>query len=343
MRHQFRPQHVSAHFFHSFGGSFGSITRANYAMTRSINSPVSSPFQSYLLNNVLHEANPICRSITTRLEMSNAQRSPQAGSSERRATTRDQTKDRNRFSSTNPQQAIRQLQSDAKEDTLDSFTSNLKSLAVANTNNYDYTRDLSPLITALLDKSPFVKDGKTLANWIWSLPKLGFRSGNPQHREIMLRLIDTLYRLDGRSLTARMVTTSVTGMSKFKLLWNKISNPTTRESILRAVGSTCHNLNDQEIGMTLHSLCKIQVDWKDIPDTVRSEIFKSISYHKSNIINRQGSISIYSLGLMGLEFDELSSQTKDDLFFISDNVLQKIFTEDDRSAVQHVSHRSPSV
>ena len=228
---------------------------------------------------------------------------------------------------------VEKLLQESRETSLEPFTRTFKSFARSNIQGNDYSKDVIPMISSLLDTCPYLSVS-ILVDWIWSVPQLGIRNSIPQHRDLVLRLIDRLYQ-PHHVLTAREVTTSVTGMAKFRLFWNRITNLDTKRNMVKAFGDVSPQLNEQEIGMMLHSLSKMNVPWTDLGD-VQMNILNALSKLKSRVINRQGSISIYSLGLMGLVFDDLPANTKNDLFFISNGVLNKIFIEDDRSAVQHV-------
>jgi len=210
------------------------------------------------------------------------------------------------------------------------FTAYLKTLAAAEYRSADLQSTLLPAFRRI---STNLNNHKYFPTWIWCISKLGFQVSSEGYQDLLINMINVIY--ESRELEPRDVTTSITGMAKLKFLIhdlpaNAVSN------ILRVIEPVSMVVNAREVGNLLHSLCKMGVEWKDLSPKTRSGYLQSFSRHKAELLNQQGSMSIYSLGLMGCVFDELDSKSKDDVIEVMQGIFEEVKKDQFRAKIQHV-------
>lgn len=186
--------------------------------------------------------------------------------------------------------------------------------------------DMLTLINEELDNF----DANTVTESLWSIGKVGYRLSTPLEREVTMRLLNRLClcQEQGDELTSRQVTTSIGGLAKLGLKWNFVPKQ-TKDDLVKMVGYTATSLNDREVSNLLHSLSKMLTPWSAFPRQVQAGLLESFVRESQHLVSQQGSMSIYSLGLMGLQIDGCTPAIRDRIYVVALNVLR----EDSKNAV----------
>ena len=124
------------------------------------------------------------------------------------------------------------------------------------------------------------------------------------------------------------------------LKWGYLSEE-TRDDIKTAIAVVALKLNDREIGNILHSMTKLQVPWKEFSPQVQNHLLESFIRHSidQKMISHQGSMAIYSLGLLGIKIDAVTPAARDNIFSTSINVLEEGF----HAATKQITQQSSNV
>lgn len=105
-----------------------------------------------------------------------------------------------------------------------------------------------------------------------------------------------------------------------------------------AVGQVASGLNDREVGNLLHSLSKLAVPWSALPVTAQNDLLQSFIRVSKLLVSQQGSMAVYSLGLMGVTLDNVNPAVRDHIFVVAMSVLEESKVHVVRSITQQVSN-----
>ena len=119
--------------------------------------------------------------------------------------------------------------------------------------------------------------------------------------------------------------------------WNYLSEE-NRNDLILAVGQVASTLNDREVGNLLHSLSKLAVPWNVFPKPVQSDLLQSFIRVSKLLVSQQGSMAVYSLGLMGLTLDNVTPAVRDHIFVVALSVLEESKVHVHPSITQQVSN-----
>lgn len=111
-----------------------------------------------------------------------------------------------------------------------------------------------------------------------------------------------------------------------------------RKDLLIAVRQVASTLNDREVGNLLHSLSKLAVPWSALTPKLQNDLLESFIRVSKLLVSQQGSMAIYSLGLMGVTLDNVTPAVRDHIFVVSMNVLEESKVHVARSITQQVSN-----
>ena len=110
------------------------------------------------------------------------------------------------------------------------------------------------------------------------------------------------------------------------------------QSIIQAVGSIVELLNDREVGNILHSFSKLGVPWSAFPESVANGLLESMVRVSKRLVSQQGSMVIYSFGLMGVSLDDMTPVIRDHLYNIAMAVLEESKVHIHQSVTQQASN-----
>lgn len=226
--------------------------------------------------------------------------------------------ERDRFSKPSEkdfQRKISELPVIRSENDLEAFTEAMKTLAYSNNFvNYDVSPMLLPILTPWVEKL----DKSQLSNWIWSMGRLGFKQSNVLHKDLIKDLIHRL--ISFKNLSGREVTTSMGGIGRLNIRWQYLEKP-LRDDIFGLLIPVCSELNDREIGNVLHAMAKISIPWTQMPLELQKGLLDNLKGHSEGLMAQQGTMSVYSLGALGMNINEVSKEIKETIFFVSRQVL----------------------
>jgi len=223
----------------------------------------------------------------------------------------------------------------AQELDVEQFHTKLKSFAYHNT-GVDFSADLFPIMIRLKDEYGLENIGATaISDWLWALPRVGLKIGNPQHRALTMELVHRFVGING--LTPRQVTTSLGGLARMRFKWSQLPEQ-MRTDIVTALDLVAINFNDREIGNCLHSLSKLQIPWTSLPPSVRSALLEVFVRESAALISQQGSMAIYSLGMMGLDITSTPQAIQDHIYLVGSTVVQEASHNRRRTVAQQVTN-----
>lgn len=127
------------------------------------------------------------------------------------------------------------------------------------------------------------------------------------------------------------------GFSKLRFRWGYITEE-NRVDIISAVGHVASTLNDREVGNLLHSLSKLGVPWSVFPKPVQNNLLESFIRVSKLLVSQQGSMAVYSLGLMGVTLDYVTPAVRDHIFVVALSVLEESKVHVHPSVTQQVSN-----
>lgn len=162
-----------------------------------------------------------------------------------------------------------------------------------------------------------------LSDWLWAAPRIGLKIGNSAHRALIIELLHRLVEMRGE-LTPRQVTTSLGGLARMRFKWAQLPEQ-TRTDIITALDSLATDFNDREIGNCLHSLSKLQIPWGGLPLSVRASLLEVFVRESASLVSQQGSMALYSLGMMGLDINcaSVSQSVRDHIYLVAVAVVQE--------------------
>lgn len=127
------------------------------------------------------------------------------------------------------------------------------------------------------------------------------------------------------------------GFSKLRFRWNYLSEE-NRDDIVEAVGKVASTLNDREVGNLLHSLSKLGAPWSAFSKPVQNNLLESFIRVSKLLVSQQGSMAVYSLGLLGLSLDNVTPAVRDHIFVVALSVLEESKVHVHQSVTQQVSN-----
>jgi hypothetical protein len=226
---------------------------------------------------------------------------------------------------------IDRLQQALDENKLRSFAKILKSLAMEGGNS-DCLSQLVPLLEKVIIKD---LDSTETSDFIWALGKLNLVVQNSVHKPILTNLMNRF--CEHEEMSSREVTTSLVGFSKLRFRWNYLSED-NRADIILAVSRVASTLNDREVGNLLHSLSKLAVPWSAFPRPVQNDLLESFIRVSKLLVSQQGSMAVYSLGLMGLNLENVTPAVRDHIFVVALSVLEESKVHVHQTVTQQVSN-----
>ena len=162
-------------------------------------------------------------------------------------------------------------------------------------------------------------DATCTAEVVWIMSRIGFGVSTPLEREAMQVLLDRLCQLQRNGeeeITPRIVTTSLGGFAKLGLRWHFVSQ-SNKEDVVGMIGLTAASLNDREVSNLLHALSKMTIPWATFPKAVQDSLLESFTRESSALVSQQGSMTIYSLGLMGLNVGSVPPNVRDRIYTVA--------------------------
>ena len=226
---------------------------------------------------------------------------------------------------------------DNEDNALTIFISALKSYAY-HYGGSDLSSELYPIMIAFQNKNNFKNINATcISDWLWSLPRVGFNVANNSHRDMVMLLLHRLVRIP--RLTPRQVTTSLGGLARMRFKWIQLPE-TTQNDIIIALEAVAIKFNAREICNCLHSLSKLKIPWSGLPPQVRSSLLECFILQSSagGLVSQQGSMTIYSLGLMGLKLYDCTPAVQDHIWLVTLAVVEEALVDNRKNIAQHVSN-----
>jgi hypothetical protein len=111
-----------------------------------------------------------------------------------------------------------------------------------------------------------------------------------------------------------------------------------RSDIIDAVAKVASTLNDREVGNLLHSLSKMGAPWSIFPKPMQNNLLESFIRVSKLLVSQQGSMAIYSLGLLGVNLDNVTPAVRDHIFVVALSVLEESKVHVHPSVTQQVSN-----
>jgi hypothetical protein len=204
------------------------------------------------------------------------------------------------------------------------FVKTLKNVVVAGVNterkSYDHGKSESgqKLLSMILEHG-HAFDASCTSETIWIMSRIGFGVTTPLERDAMQMMLDRLCKLQRNGeeeITPRIVTTSLGGFAKLGLRWQFVS-PENKEDMVGMIGVTAATLNDREVSNLLHALSKMTIPWAIFPKAVQEGLLQSFVRESSALVSQQGSMTIYSLGLMGLSVGAVSVAVRERIYAVA--------------------------
>lgn len=190
---------------------------------------------------------------------------------------------------------------------------------------------LIPLIYDLINEF----DATGFSDCLWSLSRLNINIRVKEQKDLIIALVHGLCSQD--KLTSRQVTTSLGGMARLNMHWDDFPNE-MKDDIIKGLGSVCSTLNAREIGNVFHSLQKIEIPWNSFPEKLQKGLLATFVSHSEGLVSQQGAMSIYALGLFGLEPKAFSNEVQKTIFTVAVSVLQETDTNIHPSITQQTSN-----
>ena len=204
---------------------------------------------------------------------------------------------------------------DAAEYTLVFKNAAARSLVFGSSNIAD---DALATLNALLE----LFSASQISDILWSVSRTGFTLSSKPHRQLIMQLVHRLCEVPLQELTPKVVTTAVGGIAKVNMRWYQIPE-STQKDILVAVKAVALRLNAREVGNLLHSLSKIKVPWTVLGAPTQQMLLESFARTTHELVDQQGAMAIYSLGLMGLDISACAPAVRDKLLLVAVAVLRK--------------------
>ncbi len=203
------------------------------------------------------------------------------------------------------------------------FTKLLKTIA-----SRDALTDVDQIASAvsphMISMIPYLS-GQHISDWLWSLGRVGFTLSVKSYRDFTMTLIHRLCELSDVELNSRIVTTSIGGLARLRMRWYQLPQ-SCQNDLIKIVSKVALNLNDREVGNLLHSLSKICVPWSVLPKATQLDILESFVRESQYLVSQQGSMAIYSLGLMGLNINTVPPAVRDNIYTVAISVLNEAAT-----------------
>ena len=230
------------------------------------------------------------------------------------------------------------LQCIAQKDPIN-FTKIIKTIGYKNIYNRDFSRAFYPVLRKFMEYDWAVGTGHAsrISELIWSMGRLGFKATVPEQAGLAMELLHRL--TDNKSLSCREVTTALGGLARMNMKWMYLHEG-TRTDIRTAIGAVALRLNDREIGNILHSMTKLMVPWHEFPNMTQNHLLESFVRNSidQKMVSHQGSMAIYSLGLLGIKLDAVTPAARDNIFSTSINVLEESYTAKTKQVTQQSSN-----
>ena len=159
-----------------------------------------------------------------------------------------------------------------RDDDVDSFTKNMKTLAYQH-DGINIADTIQEILEDWEELDMNILDPAIITDWMWSLGRLGFSLGISAQKSTVFKLLHIFSKTD--NLTPRQVTTCFGGLSKLQMKWQYLGVD-IKKDIMSAIGSVCTDLYDREIGNLLHSLSKMNVFWEVIPIAIQNGLLEVV-------------------------------------------------------------------
>ena len=203
------------------------------------------------------------------------------------------------------------------------FTKLLKTIA-----SRDALTDVDQIASAIsphmISMIPYLT-GQHISDWLWSLGRVGFTLSVKSYRDFTMTLIHRLCELSDVELNSRIVTTSIGGLARLRMRWYQLPQ-SCQNDLIKIVSKVALSLNDREVGNLLHSLSKICVPWSVLPKAAQLDLLESFVRESRYLVSQQGSMAIYSLGLMGLNINTVPPAVRDNIYTVALSVLNEATT-----------------
>ena len=99
-------------------------------------------------------------------------------------------------------------------------------------------------------------------------------------------------------------------------------------ALIEVMGRVSADLNDREICNLLHSLSKMGVPWAAFPQTIQNGLLASFQRESRKLTGQQGSMTVYSFGLVGMNINRVPPAVRDNIFVVSMGVLDEALAFD---------------
>ena len=227
-------------------------------------------------------------------------------------------------------EAVETMKMSVERGDMTSFLSTLKTFAFMQSskteknpgNVFPFRGKAGSDILNLISKKMDMFDANAVTEILWSISKMGYRLSTPQEREVISALMTRLcsFQTSGEEWTPRQVTTSIGGLAKLGFKWPFVSEQ-NKQDIVGMVAATALTLNDREVSNLLHSISKMTIPWDAFPPAVQDNLLESFVRESPQLVSQQGSMSIYSLGLIGVDIESVSPIVYDGIYKVALSVL----------------------
>jgi hypothetical protein len=158
------------------------------------------------------------------------------------------------------------------------------------------------------------------ATWLWSLSKIGLSSRIPNNKSLCMALLEVL--VSSGTVSSRDIVTAVTGMMRIGFR-EKDFSPALRTRFFQTIERVTRVMNAREVGNLLYGLCKLKFQWSSLTPQSQENILQNFCIHKQDLMEGEGSMSIYAMGLLDATFDNMSEDFKKNLFEVAYGVVAR--------------------
>eukprot|EP00981_Chlorochromonas_danica_P007454 scaffold1754_cov180-Ochromonas_danica.AAC.10 len=207
---------------------------------------------------------------------------------------------------------------------MERFITWLKALAARTKTDITLANALLPWLEEMTDQLSY----KTIANWIWSLGRLGLSTRDTRHNKLILHALIKLN--DAQGLSGRDLTTAFIGLRLAQVTQDDLF-PSIHSSLAEKVNAVVDEFNVREISNILYALPKIGFPATFLSSSSWSTLWKKLQLDIDEVEPQEATMTIYSLGLLGVSVDQLEELEQEVVFKM---VLKAMVPEGSRQACQ---------
>lgn len=132
-----------------------------------------------------------------------------------------------------------------------------------------FANEILPFLKNVCDTSSTA----TISNIIWSLPKIGFVSTIPKHRELCIHYMNGLLKRD--DLSVLNIFSALDSLKELNIFWKDIDD-SSKDLFLRAFEMLVSTLDTKYVFYGFQMLDRFQIPWNDLPPYLAEKSLRSV-------------------------------------------------------------------